>query len=367
MQDKAKRDSELMHPTDRRIYAVAAALRCGESVEQIHQQTGIDEWFLHRLTHVVNVDRYMRARYREILTSRNLNHNQPTHTHKPLVITPLTHPNNTLSQDHDHNNDNDVVILEGLSAEEWRQCKKLGFSDQELGDILHCTAMQVLAARERVGVVAIVRQIDTLAAEVPARSNYLYLTYHGIHTDLQAPSEGVIVLGCGAYRIGSSCEFDWVAVNCLNTIHERGLASIVINQNPETVSTDYNQSDRLYFDELSEEVVAFVFRSEAARGVILSVGGQTPNNLALGLQDRGVAVLGTQPGMIDLAEDRSRFSTLLDRLGVDQPLWCSCSDPAQAELFAQRVGYPVIVRPSYVLSGAAMVRDVLVYICLGNI
>jgi carbamoyl-phosphate synthase/aspartate carbamoyltransferase len=236
-----------------------------------------------------------------------------------------------------------------------RTLKVNGFSDRQIAQELQSTELEVRNRRKALGVLPCVKQIDTLAAEFPAQTNYLYMTYGGSEDDIPMNEESVIVLGCGAYCIGSSVEFDWCAVSSVRTIRELNKPAIVVNYNPETVSTDYDESDRLYFEELSLERVLDIYDRENPEGVIVSVGGQIPNNLALPLYNCGVNILGTSPESIDRCEDRNKFSALLDTLGVDQPRWTQVKDLASGLKFAEEVGYPVLVRPSYVLSGAGMI------------
>lgn len=311
-------DTALREPTDTRIFVISKAFRQGYSVEQIHELTKIDRWFLYRLKGILE-------------TSETLG---------------------------------TCDSIESLPAELLQQAKEQGFTDfqiaravtKEYKKPLHKEADQVRQHRKSLGILPYVKQIDTLAAEVPAESNYLYLTYHGEEHDIVAEQDGksVIVLGSGAYRIGSSVEFDWCGVNALHTIRKAGLRSIMINYNPETVSTDFDMSDRLYFDELTFERVMDIIDLEAPKGVILATGGQIPNNLALRLAANGVTILGTQAEDIDHAEDRHKFSAMLDELGIDQPEWSELTTIEDIDRFVDRVGYPVLVRPSYVLSGAAM-------------
>ena len=311
-------DTALREPTDTRIFVISKAFRQGYSVEQIHELTKIDRWFLYRLKGILE-------------TSETLG---------------------------------TCDSIESLPAELLRQAKEQGFTDfqiaravtKEYKKPLHKEADQVRQHRKSLGILPYVKQIDTLAAEVPAECNYLYLTYHGEEHDIATEQDGksVIVLGSGAYRIGSSVEFDWCGVNALHTIRKAGLRSIMINYNPETVSTDFDMSDRLYFDELTFERVMDIIDLEAPKGVILATGGQIPNNLALRLAANGVTILGTQAEDIDHAEDRHKFSAMLDELGIDQPEWSELTTIEDIDRFVDRVGYPVLVRPSYVLSGAAM-------------
>lgn len=305
---------ELMQPTDLRIFAIERSLKRGVTPQQISDMTGIDRWFIDKIQNIVSMQLEMRG---------------------TKSITP-------------------ELIL---------RAKKLGFSDAQIAYITKKSAESIRALRIRHGIRPVVKQIDTLAAEYPAHTNYLYLTYHGCENDLlrhQAKTKSaekkssVIVLGGGPYSIGSSVEFDWCCVTAGLTIQKSGLACIMVNSNPETVSTDYDMFEKLYFEELTEETVLEIYERERPRGVIISVGGQIPNTLALPLSRAGVKILGTSSEDIDRAEDRHKFSRLLDTLGVDQPLWQELRKLPEARAFAERVGYPVLVRPSYVLSGAAM-------------
>jgi carbamoyl-phosphate synthase large subunit len=291
-------EKALREPTPERIHGVLEALRRGMSVDRIHALSHIDRWFLQRLANIVRIER-----------------------------------NPDLAE-----------------------AKRAGFSDAQIARLSGKTAEQVRAEREAAGIVPCVKQIDTLAGEYPAQTNYLYLTYNGTEDDVAAGSleNAVLVLGSGAYRIGSSVEFDWCAVNTVQSLRRMGYRTIMLNHNPETVSTDYNECDRLYFDEISLETVLDLCRRERPLGVVVSVGGQLPNNLALELAAAGVRLLGTSAESIDTAEDRHKFSRLLDSLGIAQPAWRELSSSEDALEFARRVGYPVLVRPSYVLSGAAM-------------
>jgi carbamoyl-phosphate synthase large subunit len=298
----------LMEPTPERIFVVAEAIRRGFAVDRIHGLTGIDRWFLCKIQQIVDIAECL-ARSGQPLPSGKL----------------------------------------------LRKAKQAGFSDQQIAGLTGATLSDVREQRERNGIVPCVKQIDTLAAEYPAGSNYCYLTYNGTEDDLREPRQkSVIVLGSGPYRIGSSVEFDWCCVSAVQSLRQLSFTTIMINHNPETVSTDYNECEVLYFDELSLETVLEIYRKEQPIGVILSMGGQTPNNLAMGLHRAGVRVLGTSPASIDQAEDRHKFSKLLDRLGIKQPAWKELTGLEEAVAFAREVGYPVLVRPSYVLSGAAM-------------
>eukprot|EP01059_Diplonema_ambulator_P033978 TRINITY_DN739_c0_g1_i1.p1 TRINITY_DN739_c0_g1~~TRINITY_DN739_c0_g1_i1.p1 ORF type:complete len:1495 (+),score=594.14 TRINITY_DN739_c0_g1_i1:49-4533(+) len=297
---------DLANPSDRRVFAIAVALFRGWGVERVYEKTRIDRWFLTKLQNIVDIEMKLEI------------------AKKPMKT--------------------DLLIL----------AKKAGFSDRGIARKVGAAEEEIRNMRYRNHILPVVKQIDTLAAEFPAKTNYLYTTYNGNENDLEFPGGGVIVLGCGAYRIGSSCEFDWCAVSCVRTLNKLGLRSIVINYNPETVSTDYDESDRLYFEELSLESVIDIYHREGARGVVVSVGGQIPNNLVVPLHKAGVTILGTSPESIDSCEDRNKFSRLCDTLGIDQPRWIEASSIDEAKAFALEVEYPVLVRPSYVLSGAAM-------------
>ena len=311
-------DRSLSEPTDKRIFVIAEAFRRGYTVERIHNLTKIDRWFLICLKNIFD-------------TSVELSQSQE---------------------------------IETLPANLLRQAKEQGFSDFQiarciLGDGMtnpRNALMQVRSMRKSKGIVPVVKQIDTLAAEYPAMTNYLYLTYNGTENDVDylRDHRSIIVLGSGAYRIGSSVEFDWCSVNALQTVKDQGWRSVMINYNPETVSTDYDMCDRLYFDELTFERVMDIIELEQPHGVILSVGGQIPNNLATWLDDEKVNILGTSATSIDNAEDRNKFSAMLDRLGIDQPRWRELTNFDDINKFIDEVGFPVLVRPSYVLSGAAM-------------
>jgi carbamoyl-phosphate synthase large subunit len=310
-------DIALSEPTDKRIFIIAQALEAGYSIERIYELTRINLWFLQKLQLIH-------------LTSKEI------------------------SQYHS---------IEELPVELLRTAKQKGFSDFQIAKLLYknsgTATVQKNALREHrknQGIVPVVKQIDTLAAEYPAQTNYLYLTYNGKESDVRylGDRRSVVVLGSGAYRIGSSVEFDWCSVNALETIRRRGWRGVMINYNPETVSTDYDMCDRLYFDELTYERVMDIIELENPHGVILSTGGQIPNNLALSLDKAGVPILGTSAASIDNAEDRHKFSSMLDRLKIDQPKWKELSSLSDVNSFVQEVGFPVLVRPSYVLSGAAM-------------
>jgi aspartate carbamoyltransferase len=310
-------DEEMQTPTEARILAIASGFASGRSVDEIHAQSQIDRWFLQRLAHITEFEQH--------LTRLGTMH----------VAT---------------GSDN------WLTAELLWRAKQLGFSDRQIGRLVGNTELEIRKLRKEFGVLPNVKQIDTVAAEFPAKTNYLYMTYAGgqaIH-DVSERAGGTVVLGSGAYRIGSSVEFDWCAVSAIRTLRNQGTHSIMINYNPETVSTDYDECDRLYFEELSFERVLDICEREAVDGVIVSMGGQIPNNIAMSLHRQGVHILGTTPEMIDSAENRYKFSRMLDRIGVDQPQWKELTSIADAAAFCTSVGYPCLVRPSYVLSGAAM-------------
>ncbi len=311
-------DKALKEPTDKRIFVLAEALHKGYTVDRLHELTRIDRWFLEKLKHIIDTESELKT-FNEI---------------------------------------------EALPEDLLRLAKQQGFSDFQIAravrreklDITGRDNDRVRARRKSFGIVPVVKQIDTLAAEYPAMTNYLYLTYNGSVNDVQYLNDrrSVVVLGSGAYRIGSSVEFDWCSVNALLTVKEQGYRSVMINYNPETVSTDYDMCDRLYFDELTFERVMDILELENPHGVILSVGGQIPNNLATRLDESGINILGTSAKSIDNAEDRHKFSAMLDRLGIDQPRWRELTSFADIDEFIREVGFPVLVRPSYVLSGAAM-------------
>ncbi|CAK5278005.1 unnamed protein product [Mycena citricolor] len=300
-------DEELENPTDKRIFAISTAFYRGYSVDKIWQMTNIDKWFLRKLQNIFNME--------QKLSELNVS-----------TITP-------------------VLI---------KQAKQLGFSDRQLAHCMGSTELAVRRLRQESGIAPFVKQIDTVAAEFPAFTNYLYTTYNASQHDVEFNDRGVMVLGSGVYRIGSSVEFDWCAVRAIRTLRDQGLQTIMVNYNPETVSTDYDEADRLYFENISVETILDIYDAERSRGVILSMGGQTPNNIALPLYRQNVKIYGTSPEMIDTAENRYKFSRLLDEIGVDQPEWKELTSFDEAEAFCERVGYPVLVRPSYVLSGAAM-------------
>ena len=313
-------DKALREPTDKRIFVISKAMRAGYTVDQIHDLTKIDKWFLDKLMNIMQ-------------TSKEL-----------------------------HEWGNNHTQLSQLPNELLYKAKRQGFSDFQVaraigyeGD-MEDGILEIRNHRKSVGIVPVVKQIDTLAAEYPAQTNYLYLTYSGVANDVHylGDHKSIVVLGSGAYRIGSSVEFDWCGVQALNTIRKEGYRSVMINYNPETVSTDYDMCDRLYFDELTFERVMDILDLENPHGVIVSTGGQIPNNLALRLDAQKVNILGTSAKSIDNAEDRDKFSAMLDRIGVDQPEWSALTSMEDINAFIEKVGFPVLVRPSYVLSGAAM-------------
>ncbi len=311
-------EEELKNPTDKRVYAIAEGFDKGMTVKDIHDLTKIDNWFLEKLYHIFTIK-------------------------------------NKLSE---HNK------IEEVSDDLLLEAKQAGFSDFQIARLvfkdktrkMEDQNLEVREHRKKHGLTPVVKQIDTMAGEFPAQINYLYITYNGSSNDVKYVGDhrSVIVLGSGAYRIGSSVEFDWCSVNAINTIKQQGLRSVMINYNPETVSTDYDVCDRLYFDELTEERVLDIIDLEQPKGVIVSVGGQIPNNLAMKLHRRNVPILGTSPLNIDRAENRQKFSSMCDELGVDQPRWSELTTIEDIYDFVDKVGFPVLVRPSYVLSGAAM-------------
>jgi len=313
-------DKALHEPTDKRIFVISKAFRAGYTIDQVHELTKIDKWFLQKLMNIMN-------------TSEELH--QWGNNHKQIA---------------------------DLPADLLKQAKRQGFSDFQIARAIGYEGgkeegrLYVRNYRKSLGIVPVVKQIDTLAAEYPAQTNYLYLTYSGTANDVTylGDHRSIVVLGSGAYRIGSSVEFDWCGVQALNTIRKEGWRSVMINYNPETVSTDYDMCDRLYFDELTFERVMDVLELENPHGVIVSTGGQIPNNLALRLDAQNIHILGTSAQSIDNAEDRDKFSAMLDRIGVDQPEWRALTSLEDINSFVDKVGFPVLVRPSYVLSGAAM-------------
>lgn len=311
-------DAALREPTDKRVFVISKAMHKGYTVDQIHELTKIDKWFLEKLQHIIDID--------EAMKKCNIN---------------------------------------TLDKELLRTAKVYGFTDFQIAravgleDELKSMRKASLVVRNRrknYGILPVVKQIDTLAAEYPAQTNYLYVTYAGVKSDITFENDhrSIIVLGSGAYRIGSSVEFDWCGVQALNTIRKEGYRSVMINYNPETVSTDYDMCDRLYFDELTFERVMDIIDLEQPNGVIVSTGGQIPNNLAVLLDEQHVPILGTKAQDIDNAEDRAKFSQMLTNNGINQPEWSALTSMDDIDRFIERVGFPVLVRPSYVLSGAAM-------------
>lgn len=300
-------DDELQTPSDQRMFAIANAMHAGYSVDKIWEMTRIDKWFLSRLKGLSD--------FAKLVTK--------------FKASDVPH---------------DLL----------RDAKRLGFSDRQLANYLDSNELAIRKLRTKAGIKPVVKQIDTVAAEFPAYTNYLYLTYNGTESDLDTGDKGIMVLGSGVYRIGSSVEFDWCSVRTIRTLRELGHRTVMVNYNPETVSTDYDEADRLYFENINMEVILDIYAHEQSSGVIISMGGQTPNNIALQLHRANVTILGTSPEMIDVAENRFKFSRLLDQIGVDQPAWKELSSMEDAFEFCEQVTYPVLVRPSYVLSGAAM-------------
>ncbi|MBU0907123.1 MAG: carbamoyl-phosphate synthase (glutamine-hydrolyzing) large subunit [Nanoarchaeota archaeon] len=307
--DSIKFDSiqqELSNPTDKRIFAIAEAIKKGFTMEDIHSLTKIDSWFLYKIKNIVECEY-------EIIRNRE-------HIPKNLL----------------------------------HKAKKLGFSDVSLAKLLNLSELKIRELRKDYKIFPSIKQIDTLAAEYPAMTNYLYLTYNADSNDISPSNNSIIVLGSGAYRIGSSVEFDWCCVNSILSAKEKNFNTIMLNYNPETVSTDYDICDRLYFDEITLETILDLWEFEKPEGIIISMGGQIPNNLAMKIHDSGVVILGTSAQSIDQAENRHKFSKLLDKLKIDQPEWGELTGLEEAVHFANKIGYPVLIRPSYVLSGAAM-------------
>ncbi len=301
-------DKELSEPTDKRIFVIAEALKKGYTIDKIHQLTKITKWFLYKMKNIVDLENYIEG-----------------------------------------------MKLDGIDFELMKQLKQSGFSDLQIAQIINSDEMTVRNYRKSLKVLPVVKQIDTMAAEFPAQTNYLYLTYHGVEDDiLLGGKDQIVVLGSGPYRIGSSVEFDWCCVNAATQVNKSGYKSIMINCNPETVSTDYDICDKLYFEQLTFERLLDICDKENPAGVIVSMGGQVPNNLAMKLHKAGIKIIGTSPEQIDNAESRHKFSQILDSIGVDQPEWREVTTLDDAKQFAQKVNYPVLIRPSYVLSGAAM-------------
>ncbi|WP_315380247.1 carbamoyl-phosphate synthase (glutamine-hydrolyzing) large subunit [Hoylesella loescheii] len=309
----------LREPTDKRVFIISKAMHKGYTIDQIHELTKIDKWFLEKLKHIIDIDETLQR-----CTSVNVLDKELLRTAKVYGFT-------------------DFQIARAVGLE------------KEMGN-MHKASLVVRNLRKSYGILPVVKQIDTLAAEYPAQTNYLYLTYSGVASDVRFDNDrrSIVVLGSGAYRIGSSVEFDWCGVQALNTIRREGYRSVMINYNPETVSTDYDMCDRLYFDELTFERVMDVIDLETPNGVIVSTGGQIPNNLAMKLDEQHVPILGTSATDIDNAEDRAKFSSMLTRNGINQPEWSALTSMDKINEFIARVGFPVLVRPSYVLSGAAM-------------
>lgn len=333
----------LATPTDRRVFAVYKALSEGWSIERIHQATKIDRWFLGKLRKVMECEKELRASGGAVSFIDSV-HNSDTEEPDASGYPASARVGGDTLQKSFKMPGRDLLL----------HAKRMGFSDARIAEFTGVNEMHIRRLREDYAILPTVKQIDTLAAEYPARTNYLYMTYHGTGDDIEPSRRGVLVLGSGAYRIGSSVEFDWCCVNTVSSLRTLGRHTIMVNCNPETVSTDYDVCDRLYFEELSLERVLDIYERENPEGLILSMGGQIPNNLATKLFDAGVVIFGTPPSNIDRAEDRHKFSALLDRLGIEQPAWRELTDIASAQSFAAEVGYPVLIRPSYVLSGAAM-------------
>ncbi|HDZ58699.1 MAG TPA: carbamoyl-phosphate synthase (glutamine-hydrolyzing) large subunit, partial [Ignavibacteriales bacterium] len=301
-------DKELSEPTDKRILAIAEALRSGYSVDKIYELTKITKWFIYKMKNIVETEKKIK--------------NLPASKIEPALML---------------------------------EAKQNGFSDKQIAVLTNTDETGIRKHRKKLCIEPCIKQIDTLAAEYPAQTNYLYLTYHGEENDID-PARGnqIVVLGSGPYRIGSSVEFDWCCVTAVNAVNKCGYKSIMINCNPETVSTDYDICDKLYFEELTFERILDIYDKENPSGVIVSMGGQVPNNLATRMHTAGIKILGTSPGQIDNAESRHKFSQILDKLGIDQPTWEEVTTLEAAKEFALKVDYPLLIRPSYVLSGAAM-------------
>ncbi|OGB66895.1 MAG: carbamoyl phosphate synthase large subunit [Caldithrix sp. RBG_13_44_9] len=301
-------DDELKKPTEERIFAIVQAIKKGYSVNKIHHLSHIDQWFLQKIARVVDIE--------EKISRYKLNH---------------------------------------LPVQLWREAKQAGYSDNQIAIILSTTQQKVRERREKLNLNPVIKQIDTLGAEYPAQTNYLYLTYNGEQDDIEFQQDNsVLILGSGAYRIGSSVEFDWCAVNTGKALRQLGYHTIMLNYNPETVSTDYDEFDKLFFDEIRLETILEIYEKLNPLGIVISMGGQIPNNLACDLEKSGMRILGTAVSSIDMAENRRKFSDLLDQLQIDQPVWRELTTLGEAKSFAKKIGYPVLVRPSYVLSGAAM-------------
>lgn len=304
---KPVNDKELEEPTDKRTFVIAAALKNGYTVDKLYNLTKIDRWFLQKMKNIID--------YLDVLESTDQHH---------------------------------------LSHSRLLHAKQLGFSDKQIASAVKSTELAIRKQRGELKITPLVKQIDTVAAEWPATTNYLYLTYNANGHDVTFKEEHIMVLGSGVYRIGSSVEFDWCAVGCLRELRRLQKKTIMVNYNPETVSTDYDMSDRLYFEEISFEVVMDIYNLENPAGIILCMGGQLPNNIAMDLHRQQARILGTSPDSIDGAENRFKFSRMLDRIGIMQPRWKELTNLKSATEFCEEVGYPCLVRPSYVLSGAAM-------------
>jgi carbamoyl-phosphate synthase large subunit len=310
-ESEASVKESVANPTDERLFKLVKALKMGVSIEEIYRLSGVDPFFLHKIQNIINMEAKLRT----------------------------------------------LRLRDSTTAETVREAKRIGFSDEQIAICIGTNELEVRQFRKTAGIVPVTKQIDTLAAEWPAKTNYLYLTYGGDEDDIEQSigKSKVIVLGAGVFRIGSSVEFDWCGVNTIWALKKNGIQeAIMVNYNPETVSTDYDVSDKLYFEELSTERILDIYEKENPMGVITSVGGQIPNNIAMKLANAGVKLLGTSAEDIDVAEDRSKFSALLDQLGIPQPSWSKLKSIDEAKVFAENIGYPVIVRPSYVLSGSAM-------------
>jgi carbamoyl-phosphate synthase large subunit len=345
----AELTEELTQPTDTRLYAVIDALRLGWDIEKIHDLTKIDKWFLAKVRTITNAEAEIERMAAAALPS------------SPAANGGVGDPSFM------------EAVFAGLDTPTWRQLKQLGFGDEQMAALAlgvrdgkpgfrlsdkraQEASRTVRALRKKAGVLPVFKKIDTTAGEYPSPSNYLYMSYLGLYND-PMPDDGkraIVVLGSGAYRIGTSVEFDWCAVSCSRQLQQEGFRSVIINCNPETVSTDYNSSDRLYFEEMTLERILDICDVETPRGVVACMGGQLPNRLALPIAESGIELLGHSPETVDLAEDRSRFSALLDELGIDQPRWIAARTRGEVDAFIKDVGFPVLVRPSYVLSGAAM-------------
>ncbi|MBD3235792.1 MAG: carbamoyl-phosphate synthase (glutamine-hydrolyzing) large subunit [Candidatus Eisenbacteria bacterium] len=324
--------TELAEPTHRRVFAVGEAFAQGMTVDAVHELTRIDRWFLHRMAEIVETMRALTAGGRPTGSGTVQPESASRGSHSERSAAPAPVP--------------DAALL--------RRAKELGFSDFQIGKATGIAMERIREIRQAAGIVPVIKQIDTLAAEYPAVTNYLYMTYGGSASDVEARAGAVMVLGGGPYRIGSSVEFDWCCVHAVEAARRAGYLTVMVNCNPETVSTDYDICDRLYFDELTLERALDIYEFENPEGVIVSMGGQVPNTLAPRLDRCGARILGTSAHNIDRAEDRNKFSSLLDELEIDQPAWCEARSIEEARTFAAQAGYPVMIRPSYVLSGAAM-------------